>query len=184
MTEQAMELGGLFAERQQVAPSAPTEQQKQVFKNQAQELLHMLQEAGEGGIPQPVLKKWNHRFSEPVGKLRNRGWHIDGTDGIYRIVGGGETQVAVTQEIQDRYYRTDHWRAKRLERLEFDGFRCTQCKCRTDLHVHHWAYDLFDESIEDLTTFCQTCHERMHGYVNMQVHFPHYVTAEIAGRLK
>lgn len=184
MTEQAMELGGLFAERQQVAPSAPTEQQKQVWATQADELLHMLQEAGDEGIDAEDLIKWNHRYSAKVNQLRNRGWHIDGTDGIYRIVGGGETQVAVTQEMQDRYYLTDHWRAKRLERLEHDGFRCVQCKCRTDLHVHHWAYDLFDEAIEDLTTYCKTCHERMHEYGNVNVHFPRYVTAEIAGRLK
>ena len=184
MTEQAMELGGLFAERQQVEPSAPTEQQKQVFKNQADELLHMLQEAGVVGIRQPVLKKWNHRFSGPVNKLRDRGWHIVCTDNVYRVVGGGEGRVRVTDAMKAAYYLTDHWRAKRLERLEFDGFRCTQCKCRTDLHVHHWAYDLFDEAIEDLSTFCKTCHERMHEYGNVNVHFPRYVTAEIAGRLK
>ncbi len=56
-----------------------------------------------------------------------------------------------------------------------------------ELEVHHWRYELFAESVEEeLATFCATHHAAIHKFLGPRsdVHFPHYVTPEIAQRIE
>ena len=92
--------------------------------------------------------------------------------------------IEVTDEMKAAYYETAHWNETRSQRLFKDGFTCRSCMSVTDLQVHHWVYELFEESIEDLMTLCRECHERFHSYDSVKIHFPKYVTCEVANKLK
>lgn len=126
-----------------------------------------------------------HRFSACFHTLRSDGHEI----AMRKAEGGGfewlwvsfTPRPPVTDEDKDAYYLSDHWKQKRKERLDFDGWQCCWCKTRDDLQVHHWRYELFAESIGDLMTLCDTCHEYMHELT--QVHFPRTVSQEIKQRL-
>lgn len=60
-----------------------------------------------------------------------------------------------------------HWIELRNKRYAMDGFRCVFC--RVDLPVwgfqtHHITYDrLGHESLEDIVTTCNSCHEKFHS---------------------
>ena len=131
------------------------------------------------------LKQITHRFSACIHTLRLDGHVID----MRKVDGGGFEWVwlsctprpPVTDEDKEAYYLSDHWKQKRKERLDFDGWQCCWCKTRDDLQVHHWRYELFAERVIDLMTLCDTCHEYMHELT--QVHFPRTVSQEIKQRL-
>lgn len=162
-----------------------TEEEKARAKTHADRILRRLQ---QGPALSTELLEFTHRFSASIRTLRVRGYRIDvekledGTS--LHSLRGYTPLVEVTEEMQAAYYATEHWVAKRLERMTFDGFRCCHCKSAESLQVHHWAYDLFAEMIEDLMTLCKTCHERMHAYDCVKAHFPEYVTEGIAKRIK
>lgn len=128
----------------------------------------------------------DRRAAASIRVLRQAGWEIatERRNGLalYTLIGKKEL-VRVTEEMQASYYLTDHWRATRWKRMVFDGIRCIVCGATGELQVHHWKYDLFNESIEDLMTVCKPCHTRLHEYENVRVHFPRYVFEEIAQRL-
>ena len=61
------------------------------------------------------------------------------------------------------YINSSHWRAKRQERLAFDGHRCAICHhdgSERPLSVHHLHYEsLGNEDVQhDLLTACAQCH--------------------------
>jgi len=56
------------------------------------------------------------------------------------------------------------WQKKRLEVMQRDGFKCTNCQSTEDeLHIHHLYYLPNtlpqDYPLTAYTTFCNTCHE-------------------------
>lgn len=56
------------------------------------------------------------------------------------------------------------WQRKRLEIMQRDNFKCTQCgDTSTTQNVHHWQYskEPWDAKNEDLTTVCRFCHEEI-----------------------
>jgi hypothetical protein len=161
-----------------------TDAEKQRAESHADKILRRLQ---QGPALSTDLIAFTHRFSASIRTLRVRGYQIevekleDGTS--LHSLKGYTPLVEATEEMQLAYYATEHWVAKRFERMTFDGFRCCHCKSADSLQVHHWAYELFAESIEDLMTLCGKCHDRMHAYDCVKAHFPEYVTAEIAERI-
>ena len=161
-----------------------TEVEKARAKNNTDRILAMLQAGPSSSVD---LINVTHRFSACVKNLRDRGWQIrvdkqeDGTS-IHTLI-AYTPLVEVTEAMQDAYYLTEHWKLKRNERMKLDDYRCCHCKSRQLLQVHHWVYELFAESIEDLMTLCDGCHERMHDYDAVKIHFPTFVAPEIAARL-
>lgn len=129
------------------------------------------------------------RYGANVGTLRERGYDIRKRKGksrgewVYSYF-GYKARVKCPPSMQSRYYSSSHWRTKRLERLNLDGFKCCHCRATTSLQVHHWTYDLFEEDIEDLVTLCANCHERVHAYSQVRISFPDYIDREHLERLK
>lgn len=67
----------------------------------------------------------------------------------------------------EEYLKSEWWAKMREERLKFDGYKCAWCGCKetkdNPLNVHHLSYDYLGcENVEDLTTLCRDCHERLH----------------------
>lgn len=161
-----------------------TEKEKARVETHADRILRRLQ---QGPALSTDLLTYTHRFSASIRTLRVRGYRIDveklddGTS--LHSLRGYTPLVEVTEEMQAAYYDTQHWLQRRLERMNFDSFKCCHCKSSEALQVHHWVYDLFAESLEDLMTLCKTCHDRMHAYDCVKAHFPEYLTAEIAQRI-
>lgn len=157
---------------------------KQRAKTRAEELLELLQ-----GGPKTTaeLVVWNHRFSASVRLLRERGYQIHrGTTEhgeILWTLHGRRLMVEVTDEMKSAYYLTPHWRAKRQEVLRRDKNTCVFCPYGLRVEVHHWRYELFNEDLRDLTTVCEECHRWIHENEQISIHFPHYVTPEIAARI-
>lgn len=162
-----------------------TEEEKRRTKGHTETILSMLE---DGPVSSIVLKDVTHRFSAPINILRERGYQIDveklsdGTS-IHTLI-GYTPLVEVTDEMKAAYYETEHWQIRRRERLAMDEFTCRSCMSTDSLQVHHWVYELFAESINDLMTLCNGCHERFHAYDSVKIHFPRYVSQEIADRLK
>ncbi len=128
----------------------------------------------------------SHRFSIYVKTLREQGHQIES------FSRGGRTKTRYvgfeerfdTTGLKESYYQTAHWRRKRQERLEFDDYRCCHCRSTYELQVHHWCYDLFNEDIEDLSTLCRVCHEKLHAYEQVSIAFPRSVDRQTYERLK
>lgn len=130
----------------------------------------------------------NHRFSACIHLLRQRGWEVregrsDTGEPLWSL-GSFVPRVDVTDDMKQAYYDSQHWKAKRQERLRFDDFSCCLCGMSVDLQVHHWRYDLFAEKLEDLATLCEMCHLSIHQNENIRIHFPHTVTPEIAEKMR
>lgn len=148
-------------------------------------ILSMLQ---SGPCSTGVLANVTHRFACQIQALREDGHIIkvvksnEGGGFVYRREGFEATE-RVTASAQSAYYRTKHWRKKRLERLSFDGWKCCWCHCITELEVHHWIYDLFNERLFDLMTLCRQCHQAIHGNESVHVAFPKTWKARTVRRL-
>jgi hypothetical protein len=133
------------------------------------------------------LKHVTHRFSACVDLLRKRGYDIevekleDG-DSIHRLK-SYTPKKQVTDAMKVAYYASEHWRSKRSIRLLIDEYRCCHCRSKTELQVHHWKYDLFNEALDDLSTLCNSCHERIHTYAAVRLSFPSYVSIDVFNRL-
>lgn len=63
----------------------------------------------------------------------------------------------------NRYIRSNDWKKKRDERVEYDGNRCRNCGSRLYLQVHHRKYNsLGKEDVKsDLVTLCDECHDKI-----------------------
>lgn len=153
-------------------------------ETQADRVLEVLQ---RGPATSTELKRVTHRFSAAIKLLRLKGYVIDAVKGARRIwthhLRGKVPMVKVTDEMQAAYYVTPHWLAMRQTRRDFGDHRCCHCRSEMELHVHHWVYNLFDEDLTDLATLCADCHRRIHELENVRIHFPRYVTPDIAARL-
>lgn len=158
--------------------------QKAKSEGRADTILRLLQ---DGPFLSSQVKLSNHRFSACVHSLRERGYRIEreelqNNDFRWTLVGYDE-MVKVTDTMKEAYYKSPHWQAKRSERLRYDDNRCVNCHAWTRLHVHHWQYDLFAEELFHIWTLCEVCHEYIHNNPKVLIHFPHYVTPEIAALL-
>ena len=91
------------------------------------------------------------------------------------------TMVEKTNEMQEAYYASEHWSTVRLDRMEYDDFRCVLCGDREPLRVHHIRYRLFAESRSDLLTVCEDCHDIIHA--NAKLAFPSGLTSTQVARL-
>jgi len=59
------------------------------------------------------------------------------------------------------YLRGPVWKELSAKARRRDGFRCRMCNSNWNLQVHHRKYPRFwgTESVADLTTLCQYCHQ-------------------------
>lgn len=133
-----------------------------------------------------LIEAVGHRFACEIEVLRGRGFSIN----TQRQQSGGgacykleyplprSENVKVTEDLKQAYYKTTHWSEFAIDRKRFDGFRCTLCKRTDALETHHWRYDLFDERLLDLQTFCADCHAKIHTVA--KIAFPSFVTSEVA----
>lgn len=148
----------------------------------AQEILSCLKTGPLG--TSYVESRW-HRGQAAIGRLRDEGHIIHTKQRTYVYEGFQPGRVKVTRDLQELYYRTTHWKQTALARKQIDGFACTRCGSTSELETHHWTYNLFNESMDELETFCRGCHEWIHELVKgSSVHFPRYVDAKIADRIR
>lgn len=76
------------------------------------------------------------------------------------------TLVGRTRRERYDWYinHSPEWRRLRVKVLERDGHRCSRCPATMTLHVHHLTYVRFGgESLNDLVTLCESCHEKEHA---------------------
>jgi 5-methylcytosine-specific restriction endonuclease McrA len=162
-----------------------TDEDRQRVRSQAD---RMLEHLGRGAATaSELVENIGHRFASSIHVLRQRGYVIstqkNGNGEYVYSLGQRVLMVEVTDEMKAAYYQTEHWKAKRRERREFDEHRCCHCRSTQSLEVHHWNYDLFQEDLSDLATLCSVCHERIHNNANIRIHFPKTVLPEIAAML-
>ncbi|MCP4363526.1 MAG: hypothetical protein GY796_36470 [Chloroflexi bacterium] len=63
-----------------------------------------------------------------------------------------------------RHLKSDKWQKTRLRILRRDGFKCTKCRSRDRLQVHHLTYErVGNEDDDDLITLCDDDHAAVHG---------------------
>ncbi len=161
-----------------------TDEEKKRAKSHSESILHLLE---DGPVSSSRLLDVTHRFSACIKVLWDRGYVIDvqklddGTS-IHTLIDHVPT-VEVTDQWKASYYESEHWRERRRSRMLFDEFRCCHCRSTNGLQVHHWRYDLFAELIEDLSTLCGSCHERIHNYSAVKLHFPTHVPREVFKKL-
>lgn len=61
------------------------------------------------------------------------------------------------------YLKSPEWRAKRVQVLARDKYRCFECGASGPLEVHHTTYKrIFNEDLDDLIALCPTCHDDEH----------------------
>lgn len=61
------------------------------------------------------------------------------------------------------------WKGKRFRILERDGYKCTKCGSKEELHVHHLKYEgTYPWQTRDsyLTTLCKKCHKNAHRIID------------------
>lgn len=81
--------------------------------------------------------------------------------------GVGNTEAQMNKTYAD-LLKSPLWQKKRLQIMERDGWKCTNCLCETEqLHVHHEQYLSsclpWEYPDELLKTLCDTCHKSTHG---------------------
>lgn len=63
----------------------------------------------------------------------------------------------------EEYLRSEAWAEQRRSALFFARNRCQLCNSQDRLEVHHRTYErLGNESPEDLTVLCWSCHKKFH----------------------
>lgn len=66
-----------------------------------------------------------------------------------------------------RFLRTAYWRIVSSHVMEAAGYRCSQCRAKTELQVHHLTYEHHGREhvhLEDLVALCKPCHASKHGH--------------------
>jgi len=66
--------------------------------------------------------------------------------------------------LRKQHYNTAAWRSLSDEIIQRDEHQCTRCSSAVDLVVHHiipWIISR-DDSPDNLTTLCRTCHSNLH----------------------
>ena len=150
----------------------------------------VLKELREGPLTtNELLDVSTHRFACEIHQLRQRGFkirttRISETQCRYELT-GYTPMVSVKKGMQEAYYLSPHWRQKRRVRLEIDHHRCTQCRTKEGLHVHHWVYNLFAEDAKlELQTYCANCHFNIHELSSVKISFPKRVPVCVSEQLK
>lgn len=71
------------------------------------------------------------------------------------------TQCAMNE---DDYRQTEVWKRLRKQRLWMDHYRCQYCGSGINIQVHHVHYPKVwgDETMDDLVTLCDRCHNETH----------------------
>jgi hypothetical protein len=80
------------------------------------------------------------------------------------MLGSGFIFMTTTMKTYSEKLKDPRWQRKRLEIMQRDNFKCTQCgDTSTTQNVHHWQYskEPWDAKNEDLTTVCRSCHEEI-----------------------
>ena len=90
------------------------------------------------------------------------------------VNGHGKSKKKPSPEWYDSYCKSDHWKQKVQEFLEFWDYCCAVCNCRAEknkpLDVHHRRYEnLHNEKINDCIVLCRKCHKRHHKYMSEPV---------------
>ena len=89
-------------------------------------------------------------------------------DFLQQWIDDSELSIAIPEQITKEWYRdvylkSEHWKKKRLEALEYAKGLCQLCNRNGLLDVHHRTYkDLGYENVRDLTVLCKACHDRHH----------------------
>lgn len=62
-------------------------------------------------------------------------------------------------------YYGSNWKLQRTACLQRDNYTCQQCGNIENIEVHHWEPYRFcyDNSLENLITFCELCHKEIHA---------------------
>lgn len=70
--------------------------------------------------------------------------------------------MTYAEKLQD-----PRWKAKRLPILKRDNYSCQYCGEKTNLHVHHFCYNIsrlpWDVEDDALITLCKDCHKIYHS---------------------
>jgi 5-methylcytosine-specific restriction endonuclease McrA len=68
------------------------------------------------------------------------------------------------------YLKSARWRELREQAVVRDLGRCRTCNTTEELEVHHRRYPAIwgEETVEDLTTLCRTCHEIITAHLERQ----------------
>ena len=72
----------------------------------------------------------------------------------------------MTKSEYAQQLKSPEWKAKRLEILKRDDYKCTKCGETKKLHVHHLSYtsgcNAWEYPNENLITLCKGCHSAQH----------------------
>jgi hypothetical protein len=70
------------------------------------------------------------------------------------------------------YLNTKHWLDKRSQVFESNGYECSKCKSKKQLHIHHKTYvRIGREKLKDLVVLCKSCHDREHYILDNKDYF-------------
>lgn len=62
------------------------------------------------------------------------------------------------------YLRSAHWQRVKDRYYKTHKYKCTHCRCRKNLHLHHLTYKRIGcERMTDLIYLCARCHAAEHG---------------------
>lgn len=140
------------------------------------------------------LNNPNSRIAATVRVLRSRGCKIDinadkssPSHGAYKLISEPNPPwLELTEDWKSRYWKTEHWKAVKDGRHEFDNYSCVRCSSGVDLRCHHWRYkdDLgdfifFNEAVSDVITFCDGCHEWIHDLPGTQLKYPDFIPGDV-----
>lgn len=71
-------------------------------------------------------------------------------------------------ETYQEYLQTRHWKAFRRKVIGRKGRKkCTNCRSKKHIHVHHMTYENVGfEKLDDVTILCSVCHKLHHDLLN------------------
>ena len=86
------------------------------------------------------------------------------------IIKEGVTTTEPYEDLEkmtyEEYLQSRWWLKIRERTIKRDKKKCTKCKARKYLQVHHKFYrGRGKEKMKDLITFCRKCHENEHGII-------------------
>ena len=66
-----------------------------------------------------------------------------------------------------KYLKSNKWKKKRIEALDYHGAACASCGTNDNLHVHHINYDHWgNEKMTDLIPLCEYHHSLVHKLID------------------
>ena len=70
----------------------------------------------------------------------------------------------------NRFLRTAYWKIVSNHVMEEANYRCSQCRAKTALQVHHLTYEHHGREhvhLEDLAALCKPCHASKNGHAKI-----------------